>query len=473
MQKNSLGRSAQVTQGYLSEDTIAALATGVGGAIAVIRVSGPRAFAALGQLLGTEDLARFAPRMLARAALPGIDDALAVRFVAPESFTGEDVVELHVHGGSFTSSLVLERLQALGVRQALPGEFSFRAVRNGKLTLSQAQAIPDLIAASNEDAVALALEKLSGTQNQLLVSIASQLRTLSVLGEVGIDFADQDVEELSLPALKARIAPVLEGLERLRASYERGTRIQEGFGAAFVGLPNAGKSSFFNLLLGENRSIVSEIAGTTRDVVKEQLRLKGSAGHVTLRLHDTAGLRGTADAIEQMGVERSVQAARAADLIFLVVDAATFEADFGQIQSRWENLGRPAGRTLGILNKVDLLSSASRESALKRAAALGVATWFAVSSLDGAGVAEAVDGIVAHCASRTQRGPGEVLLTRLDHFRAVESALGHLRRALAATEEDLFSADARQTLLALGPLVGDTLPDDILGRIFSDFCIGK
>ncbi len=468
-------RSASVSQGYLSEDTIAALATGVGGAIAVVRVSGPGSFAALARLLGdaNTDLSRFKPRMLARAPIPALDDALAVRFVAPESFTGEDVVELHIHGGSFTASLLLERLRGLGIRQALPGEFSFRAVRNGKMTLSQAQAIPDLIAASNENAVSLALEKLSGTQNRLIAAIASSLKTLTVLGEVGIDFADQDVEELSLPVLKNRITPVLDDLERLRASYERGSRIQEGFSAAFVGLPNAGKSSFFNLLLGENRSIVSEIAGTTRDVVREQISLKNEAGSVTLRLHDTAGLRHSADEIERMGVERTEKAAQEADLLFLVVDAAALERDLVTIRSRWEKLGSPASRTIGILNKTDLLTPQALAAALQDVASFGLSAWFPLSSLSGSGAQEAVTGVIRHCSKHSLRKPGEVLLTRLDQLRSVEAAAENLRRALTATEEDLFASDIRQALHALGPLVGDTLPDDILGQIFSDFCIGK
>ena len=178
------------------------------------------------------------------------------RFVAPQSFTGEDLVEFHLHGGAYLASRVLEVVLALGARQALPGEFSFRAVRNGKMTLSQATAVADLISAANDGAISLALEKLSGTQHRLISSLAQNLRTLSALGEIGIDFSDQDVDEVALPRLKERLAPIVSSLTLLQNSYGRGMRIQEGVSVAFVGLPNAGKSSFFNALLGEDRSIV-------------------------------------------------------------------------------------------------------------------------------------------------------------------------------------------------------------------------
>jgi len=353
---------------YLSEDTIAALASAPGGAITILRISGPQAFSALRSLLGTSrgTAAQVAERVLFRAGLRDskglpLDEALAVRFQAPRSFTGEDIVELYLHGSTFIASRVMEVLADFGIRQALPGEFSFRAVRNGKLTLGQAQSVADLISATNDSAVRLALEKLSGSQNRLLKIIADDLRNVAVLAETAIDFSDQEdcsssLMGLSLESLKKKVLPVLETLEKLQSSYARGLRIQEGVRAAFIGLPNAGKSSFFNALLGEDRSIVSELAGTTRDVVHEQMCLRGHRGTVTLRLEDTAGLRSSEHPVERMGIERTLRSARDADLIFLIVDGrACLTHGIDSVQDQWRAIGSPKEKTLGILSKISKL----------------------------------------------------------------------------------------------------------------------
>jgi tRNA modification GTPase len=466
--------------GYLSQQTIAALATAVGGAIAVIRISGPRAFEALDRLTGSDTSEKSESRKMTRARLSTpagemLDDSIFACFRNPESFTGEDVVELHIHGGSFTASRILETLSELGVRQALPGEFSFRAVRNGKMSLSQAQAVADLIGASNEGAVTLALEKLSGSQNQLLASIGTNLRKLAVLGEVGIDFADQDVDEVSLPTLKKQLGPMIATLQQLQSSFDRGSKLQEGVGVAFVGLPNAGKSSFFNALLGEDRSIVSDIPGTTRDVIREKITLRGAQGTVTLRMEDTAGLRTSSDVIEKKGIERSHASAKSADVILFLVDPTEPEA---AITAEWRELEKLTGRSLskkalGILTKCDLLSKDLLSQRQKELKTLGIETWIQTSALTGLGISEAAQTIATHCSSLVGRSQGEVLLTRLDQVTAVTAGIEHLDRAGSAPEIDLFASDVRQALHAMGPLIGETLPDDILGQIFSDFCIGK
>lgn len=463
------------TSGYLAQDTIAAIGTAVGGALSMIRVSGPGAFDALARLTGREQDRHAEERKLVRARLRDasgteLDDALFVRFVQPESYTGEDVVELHIHGGAFLASRVMETLQAHGVRQALAGEFSFRAVRNGKMTVSQAQAVADLISASNDGAIGLALEKMSGTQSQLVSGLATGLRHLAVLGEAGIDFADQDIDEVSLPQLKKRLTDINTTLERLQTSYARGVRLQDGVSVAFIGLPNAGKSSFFNALLGEDRSIVSEIAGTTRDVVRERITLRGTCATITLRLEDTAGLRLADNPIEKIGIERSQRSAREADLVLFIVDPESSPED---VRQQWLALGAPKEKTLGIFTKCDRIDAPLLTQAKKSCLELGIRSWIETSAKTGAGIAEAIDAITAFCERWTRRDRGEVLLTRLDQLACVEGALVHLERAAHATEIDLFAADLRQALHALGPLIGETLPDDILGKIFSEFCIGK
>jgi tRNA modification GTPase len=462
--------------GYLSEQTIAALASAVGGAVAIIRISGPRALWALEQLaMMPVPAEKYEARRLFRITLKTsdlllLDDALFVRFENPASFTGEDVVELHVHGGSFTATRLLERLAQIGIRQALPGEFSFRAVRNGKMSVSQAQAVADLIKSTNDDAATLALEKLSGSQNLLLSHFAEDLRKLAVLGEVGIDFSDQDVEELSLPNLKKKIVPLLETLERLHASFDRGVRLQDGVGVAFVGLPNAGKSSFFNALLGEDRSIVSHVAGTTRDVVRERISLRGKTSSITLKLEDTAGLRQTSDFVEKKGIERSQSAAKRADLILFIVDPTS--SDFESLHAQWRDISSPV-KTLGVLTKCDLLSSEQIDLFEKQLSDTGIETWLKTSAHTGAGILEAAEAIALFCESLVHRGKGEVLLTRVDQLRAVSAGIEHLKRAQNTPETDLFASDIRQALHSLGLLIGETLTDDILGSIFSEFCIGK
>jgi tRNA modification GTPase len=400
-----------------------------------------------------------------------MDDALSVRFITPASFTGEDVVELHLHGGSFIAARILDVLAKLGVRQALPGEFSFRAVRNGKMTLSQANAVADLISATNRQAVSLALEKLSGSQNRLISELAHDLRQLAVLGEVGIDFADQDLDEVSLPQLKKRLANIIVALERLQQSYKRGSLIQDGIPVAFLGVPNAGKSSFFNALLGEDRSIVSDIPGTTRDIVRERITLSGERHTVTLRLEDTAGLRITDNEIEQMGIDRSIRSARESDLVLYIVDSTS---SLHGAHEQWKILGEPKEKTLGILTKTDLLSGDRLAPLISECQKLfGVTQWIPTSSMTGTGIPVAVEAITQFSGTWLKRDPGEVVLTRLNDAQAAAEALDHLRRARDASELDLFAADVRQALNSMGPLIGETLPDDILGQIFSEFCIGK
>jgi tRNA modification GTPase len=461
--------------GYFSERTIAAAVTPTGGPVSIVRVSGTGARAALERLAGRAD---FEPRKLERARLRSadgraFDDALVALFVAPHSFTGEDCVEFHLHGAPFIAARLLESLAGLGVRQALPGEFSFRAVRNGKLTLPQAEATADLIASSNDAAISLALEKLEGSQSRRLGELAEGLRTAATLAEAGIDFSDQDIEEVSLPALRARLAPLVAELERLRSSYRRGTMIQDGIRVAFAGLPNAGKSSFFNSLLGEDRSIVSEQAGTTRDIVRERLTLRGRLGTVTLRLEDTAGLRDAHDPVEKIGVARTARAVAHADLVLLVVDVTSDASGLAALEAEWTKLGKPRERALGILSKTDLVDEARLEAVRASLAGIGIPSWIPTSATTGAGIVDAAAQIADACERWVRRDPGELVLTRLDHAEAVGQAFEHLSRAGEASDLTLFAADLRQALAALSPLIGDTLPDDILGRVFSSFCIGK
>ncbi len=469
--------------GYFSTRTICALCTPTGGALSVIRVSGEMALS-YGEKMTQLDLKTTA-RSVQRASLKDhhgktMDHALVTSFVKPKSFTGEDVVEFCTHGSPIVAQKILDELVFLGARIALPGEFSFRAMRNGKVTLSQAEAVNDLIKAENDLMLDLALEKLEGSMNVLLTSIRDQLMQLVTLAEAGIDFSDQDLDEVSLPALRVRLDAVMGQLMDLGSSFSRGNRFAEGIKVSIFGLPNAGKSSFFNALLGEDRSIVSTIEGTTRDVVKEKINLKGAQGVVSFRIADTAGLRRTHDHIESLGIERTLKSARESELLLVVIDSTN--PCWEKVSPYFKMAYRPSLKVIGILNKFDLLDAVRDEKGkekleeLKKQAqeSFGVKVqWHAVSSVTLEGVREVADSMVSESELYLDRKPGEMVLTRFEHVQAVEAALECLKRAKNATDIVLFATDVRHGMNALGPLLGETLPDDILGKIFSDFCIGK
>ncbi len=466
------------SSGYLSQDTITAIATEVGGAVAIVRTSGDQAFSILQEVSLSRGSGLLEPRKMVLTRLYDkkgevLDHALVVCFQKPESYTGEDLVEYHVHGSRLICHLLLERLIELGARQALPGEFSLRGVRNGKMTLFQAQAVADLVCATNRNATALALEKMSGQENPLLSKLGTELRTLAVLGEVGIDFADQDVDEVSLPKLQSRLNSIQKLLEKLRETYFRGVRIQNGISIGFIGLPNAGKSSFFNALLGENRSIVSEMEGTTRDVVSESLTLRGQTKTVTVRLQDTAGLRATQQRIEKLGVKRTEEIIRQSDLILFLVDSSS---DLSLSKKKWDELCTLSpleNKVLGVLTKADICSQEKLQITLESLKPMRIPKWIVTSSQNGEGLSEAIEAILELCDTWTHRDRGELLLTQIHQLTAVTDALMDLQRASEASEIDLFASDIRQALHSLEPLIGQTVPDDILGQIFSHFCIGK
>jgi tRNA modification GTPase len=462
-------RPSHNRSGYLSTDTIAAIATGLGGAVSIVRVSGPRAFNCLPSL--PESHYRYLSRVkLTDCNGQDIDDALFVRFKGPESFTGEDVVEFQIHGGHYVANKLMTSLMDAGIRQALPGEFSFRAVRNGKFSLSQAEAIADLINANNESAASLALEKLSGTQNQWILQIAIDLRQLAGLGEIGIDFSDQNIDEVGLENLKKKLDGIYARLDDLGKSFSRGSRIQRGVSTAFVGIPNAGKSSLFNALLGEDRSIVSAHAGTTRDIVCETLTVHGPTQSVTLRMEDTAGLRNTINPIEKEGIERAGKAAKNAELLIFILDPTQpIDLTFQQ----WRAINSPGEKAIGVVSKSDLLTDKQKTEIEKQLFGFKITKWVFASAKTNEGLGDLTQAITQRCEKWTSRQSGEVLLTRLDHFQAITDALSHLDRAKIANELELFAADLRQALHSLAPLIGDTLSDDILGKIFSEFCIGK
>ena len=461
--------------GYLSSKTIAALCSPTGGAICILRLSGDDALSITEKITGVarnEMVGRQAKRVwLKEASGRKLDDAVMLPFLGEKSFTGEDVVEFFLHGSPIIAQKVLDLIFSFGARMALPGEFSFRAVKNGKMMLSQAEAVKELIAAENDFALDLALEKLSGSQHVMIDRVRTDLMQLVTLSEVGIDFSDQDIDEVSLPRLKARLAKVVALLRELQGSFDRGKRFLDGIPVSVFGLPNAGKSSFFNALLGEDRSIVSDIAGTTRDVVREKLNLKGEQGYVTFRLSDTAGLRKSEDKIEEIGIERTLKAAQESDLVLVVIDGVN--PDLEKVQTFLNQVDLTGKTTLGIVTKVDLLSESGLAAVMVQAKHLNLNEWAQVSSSTMHGVHEVATQMAKIAETYLSRKPGEVVLTQFEHVQAVARSLECLTHAEDSFDLVLFATDVRHGMNELGPLIGETLPDDVLGKIFSDFCIGK
>ncbi|MBS1959312.1 MAG: tRNA uridine-5-carboxymethylaminomethyl(34) synthesis GTPase MnmE [Bdellovibrionales bacterium] len=464
--------------GYLSNRTIVALCSPTGGAISAVRISGADTHKIFDLLTGAKSSPaneRLAKRYwLKDHAGRKIDDVIGVQYFAPKSFTGEDVVEIFIHGSPIIAQKLIDEVIGLGARVALPGEFSFRGVKNGKMRLSQAEAVKELVAAENDFSLGLALDKLSGTQHEFIEKIRNELMQLLALSEAGIDFSDQDLDEVSLPALKKRARTVLDLLTRLSGSFDRGKRFVDGIPVALFGLPNAGKSSFFNALLGEDRSIVSDIVGTTRDVVREKinLRTEDHGSTVTFRMADTAGIRKSQDQIENIGINRSVKSAQEADVVILIIDGKRAQID--EIFEAASSVDLSKKSLIAMLTKKDQMGD---DEQVKVKAALqnkfkGISV-HAVSSTTLDGIHDAARALARLGTECLKRKPGEIVLTQFEQVEAVNRAAKGLKEADKTADIVLFATEVRHAMNELGPLLGETVADDVLGKIFSDFCIGK
>ena len=451
-------------QPHDATDTIVAVATGAGaGGIGVVRISG-RDARRIGRALCGRPLRvrRVEGARFRDASGETIDRGLALAFAAPKSFTGEDVVELHAHG----ARVVLEQLVACaiahGARHARPGEFSERAFLNGKLDLVQAEAIADLVAASSAQQARAAQRSLAGEFSRRIRTALEALGRLRVHVEAAIDFPDEEgVDFLA----DARIAEALASLRNETAATldeaRRGMRLTDGLHVVIVGRPNAGKSSLLNALAGEERAIVTAIAGTTRDVLRETIHFDG----IELTLVDTAGLRATDDVVEAEGVKRARAELARADLALLVLDATRGDA----LRDDYATLARevdPATPKLALLNKSDLHAAPHDLP--------GAADTLAISAHTGEGIAALRERLRRHAGANEAGGS---FSARARHVAALERCSGALARAadvLATTRAgELVAEELRQAQHALSEITGDYTSDDLLGAIFSSFCIGK
>ena len=439
-------------------ETIAAIATAPGtGAIAVIRVSGPQAQQVVqGCTNGRRLQARLATLVRVRDTRGCvIDECVATYFAAPASFTGEDTVELSCHGGMLVTRRVLERLLACGARPAEPGEFSRRAFENGKLDLTQAEAVMDIISAGSDLALRAAQNQLQGAIGNQVAAAADILINVAAHVEAYIDFPEEDIAPDTTDTLLRQLDEVETILRRLLATADEGRLLREGIRTAIIGAPNVGKSSLLNMLLGYERAIVSSTAGTTRDTIEESVALGG----LRLRLIDTAGLHESADAIERAGMERSRRAGAEADLILEVADATAPRPAL--------ELPQTGAHHLLLLNKCDLPLHpdwAAEQAAIR------------ISCRAGTG-REALEQAVEKLFLSESGERDSLAAINTRHRHALQQALEYLaaaRAALCAGESPEFvDVDLRAALDSLGSITGRIDTEDILTRVFSTFCLGK
>ncbi|WP_407313904.1 tRNA uridine-5-carboxymethylaminomethyl(34) synthesis GTPase MnmE [Pseudomonas sp. nanlin1] len=451
-------------------ETIAAIATAQGrGGVGIVRISGPLARAATQAIVGRELIPRYAhfgPMLAGDQSV--LDEGLALYFQGPNSFTGEDVLELQGHGGPVVMDMLLKRCLELGCRLARPGEFSERAFLNDKLDLAQAEAIADLIEASSAQAARNAVRSLQGEFSRRVDNLTQSLIGLRIYVEAAIDFPEEEIDFLADGHVLKQLDDVRMDLSTVLREAGQGALLRDGMTVVIAGRPNAGKSSLLNLLAGREAAIVTEIAGTTRDVLREHIHIDGMPLHVV----DTAGLRTTDDQVEQIGVQRALKAINEADRVLLVVDASAPEASdpFALWPEFLEQRPEMAKVTL-IRNKIDLTGEAI-------------------------GVQESADGSIT--ISLTAKGNGRGLELLREHLKACmgyeqtsESSFSARRRHLEALRQasgylehgrdqltlagagELLAEDLRLAQQSLGEITGAFSSDDLLGRIFSSFCIGK
>lgn len=443
------------------KDTIAAISTPLGrGGIGVIRVSGPEALATVSRICDAPDwIPRHAHLTAVRAEDGGVlDEGLATWFPAPHSYTGEETVEISLHGSPVVLRACLERLCSAGARLAEPGEFSLRAFLNGRLDLPRAEAVRDLIEATTLYQARVAAQQISGSVSKRLAAPKTELLELIALLEAGIDFAEDDVSVAPSGEIVRRIDSIAALVDRLIRSFAYGKLVLNGVSLAIVGKPNAGKSSLFNRLLGEDRAIVTEIPGTTRDTISETASFQG----IPVRLIDTAGVRESDDPVESLGIERTRRALADADLTLVVLDLSRpLEPVDHELLA-----AASSGRHLIVANKCDLPP---------RANIAGEA--IPVSALTGEGFDALAERIAAAIQPEDPGAREEGFITSLRHEQLLRECATYLAKARAAAENliphEMILLDLYAALQPLDAITGATTADDILNRIFATFCIGK
>lgn len=449
-------------------DTIVALATPPGiGAIGVIRLSGPDAIVIANKVFRGKDLTQQASHTIHFGSIADgdmiLDEVLVSLFVAPRSYTRENVVEISCHGSNYIIESIIKLLIKNGARSAKAGEFTLRAFLNGQLDLSQAEAVADLIASNTKASQQVAMQQLRGGFSSQLQGLRDQLVQFASLIELELDFAEEDVEFANRDQLKKLINNILRVITSLIQSFELGNAIKQGINTVIAGRPNAGKSTLLNALLNEERAIVSHIPGTTRDTIEEVLNING----INFRLIDTAGIREATDAIEKIGVERTMEKISQSALLIYVYDAE--QISLAELNADIENLQAPHINMLIVANKADLLTD-------EQLLALPHTESAVIISAKEKQHIDELKNKIYHAAVKEQLEGNDILVTNIRHLEALQKTEEALIRVLDGMEtvtSDFLSMDIKQALHYLGEITGAVTTDDLLENIFSKFCIGK
>ena len=465
-------------------DTICAPATSTGsGAISLVRVSGPQALEIAGSVVSCRGgsvvdapgyTVRFGTISLEDGSV--LDEVLVSVFRAPHSYTGEDSVEISCHASSYIVSQLLSLLCSHGCRMALPGEFTQRAFTAGKMDLAQAEAVADVIAASSASEHRVAMNQLRGGYSRELQALRSSLLELSALLELELDFSEEEVEFADRSKLRALALEASARCDELASSFKTGNALKNGIPVAIVGAPNSGKSTLLNALLGDDRAIVSDIPGTTRDTVEEICVVGG----MKFRFIDTAGLRKTADTVETLGIERSYAAISKASVVLGVIDGSGASAmdDLRRLSEVFDEMCDSGAKLIPVVNKIDCLSGACLRPELVSegscGAERGILHTVAISARTGEGLEELRSALVAATGPVDE---SRTLVTNARHAAALEAASSALNAVVGGLDTslpcDLVAEDLRAALSHLGTITGEISSDEVLGEIFGRFCIGK
>lgn len=461
----------------ISNDTIIALATPFGvGAIAVIRLSGSGAIELVNDHFRPKAKGKSLTQVASHTVHLGyitdgeriIDEALVTVFKTPYSYTGENVVEVSCHGSAYIQKEVLQLFLSKGARHADAGEFTLRAFLNGKMDLSQAEAVADVIASDSQSSHSIAMQQMRGGFSNEIANLRAELLNFASLIELELDFSEEDVEFADRRAFQELISKITEVIKRLIDSFALGNVLKNGIPVAIVGEPNVGKSTLLNALLNEEKAIVSDIAGTTRDAIEDEIALKG----VTYRFIDTAGIRDTNDVVENIGIRKTFENIEKAQLVLHLIDASN-KLDLNNLSKEEQELQEkyPQKKILTLLNKADALSD-------RQIAEISTIqpNWILISAKHKTGL----DTLLNHLTDLVNTGAlsnQQTVVSNSRHFEALNKAFAALNEVQKGMDQnissDLMAIDIRQALFHLGEITGEITTDDLLGNIFANFCIGK
>ncbi len=468
----------------MNNDIICAISTPQGnGAIAVIRLSGDESIALTDKVFqsaSNKKLIDQQPNTLHFGVLKEgdkiIDEVVVSLFKAPRSYTGEDVVEISCHGSVYIQQQILQLLTRKGARLAQPGEFTLRAFVHGKMDLSQAEGVADLIASSSATSHKVAIQQMRGGFSSEIASLRDRLLHFISLLELELDFSEEDVEFADRGQLNELLNNIQQLIQKLLKSFDLGNVIKNGVPVAIVGHTNVGKSTLLNKILNEEKAIVSEIAGTTRDVIEDVINIEG----VTFRFIDTAGIRETTDTIETIGIERTYDRISKSSIVLLLVDATEKVSDIKQaVKKVKEKIGATDKKLIVIVNKIDRLNDSTIEQEINQSLNNLLDEQdvrIKISAKTGENVEKLIDELLS-VVNLTALNQNEVIVTNARHYEALEKASVALQRAIDGLNSgitgDFLAMDIREVLHYLGEITGEITTDEVLGNIFKNFCIGK